>query len=130
MHENVVSDIIASALQIGNRKSKISPFLKQLLKNFSLKLGNEKFDSIKAERENYGKIGEIENRGDITIELAKEDRSTKIVIEHKINDRLHEKQLRNYSKTYDGFWVRKIESGFEFFERERGIEFRNRILKK
>jgi len=39
------------------------------------------------------------------------------------------KQLNSYSKTYDGFWIRKSESGFEFLERERGTEFNKRILK-
>lgn len=40
-----------------------------------------------------------------------------------------ESQLKSYSKTYDGHWLRKLDNGFEFFERERGNEFGNKILK-
>lgn len=39
-----------------------------------------------------------------------------------------QKQLDTYSQTYDGFWLREINDGYEFFERERGNEFGHRRL--
>ncbi len=38
-------------------------------------------------------------------------------------------QLDSYTKTYDGLWLRKVPGGFEFLERERGIEFWRRKVK-
>jgi hypothetical protein len=40
-----------------------------------------------------------------------------------------ESQLKIYSETYDGYWLRKLDDGYEFFERERGNEFGNKLLK-
>lgn len=39
-----------------------------------------------------------------------------------------QKQLDKYNRTYDGFWLRKVDGGFEFFERERGNEFGHKRL--
>lgn len=38
-------------------------------------------------------------------------------------------QLDKYHSTSDGFWLRKKQNEFEFFERERGNEFGHKILK-
>lgn len=40
-----------------------------------------------------------------------------------------QQQLDSYSDTYDGFWLRKVPDGFEFFERERGGAFGLQKLK-
>jgi hypothetical protein len=40
-----------------------------------------------------------------------------------------QEKLKAYSSTYDGFWLRPHTEGFEFFERERGIETRNQVAR-
>lgn len=37
-------------------------------------------------------------------------------------------QLKSFSPTYDGFWLKKNEGKFVFFERERGQEFNQIFL--
>ena len=39
---------------------------------------------------------------------------------HLIKINYIQTQLDSYSSTYDGFWLRKVPNGYEFFERERG----------
>lgn len=39
-----------------------------------------------------------------------------------------ETQLKKYTPTYDGFWVRMKGNQYEFFERERGHEFNFKIV--
>lgn len=38
-------------------------------------------------------------------------------------------QLDTYNKTSDGFWLRRVDKEFEFFERERGNEFGHKKIK-
>lgn len=43
-----------------------------------------------------------------------------------ISNEIVQRDLNNYSKTADGKWIRKHGKNYEFFERERGIEFNNK----
>ena len=54
--------------------------------------------------------------------------SKKQLKEYLIKTNYIDDQLKSYSSTYDGFWLRKSGEKFVFFERERGQEFNHIYL--